>query len=447
MNSEKDQVVATIKEELKGSSDLVIQQLDAKEKKCEFYYISSICNKKKIHDDILTPFFEVEDMKSYKDYLLSLSGMKELNKEDNPVDLLIRGSMVISIEEMLLTMEIKEFVNKNIPETTIETTIQGPQTGFSEDLETNINILRHRYHQPTLVIEDEKVGKKTQLIINIIYDSKEVDLDVLKEFKDKLKGIDKDVVQSAGQLSRLISGKKAILFPTVVISERPDRIAYNLSKGKVIVLMEGTRFALILPSVFYDFMSSMDDLYQAKGISRFLLLLRYLGLAIALLLPAIYVGITAFNPELFRVQLALSIAGSRASVPYPAYIEVLFMLIMMELLTEASIRLPKAIGPTATTVGGLILGQAATEAGLVSNIMIIIVSAVAISNFVIPINEMGFAMRVTKYFLLAMATFTGLIGVIVALIGLIFYLVSLNSFGQPYLGVFLKENMKKGKTG
>nr|WP_269671165.1 spore germination protein [Metabacillus litoralis] len=278
-----------------------------------------------------------------------------------------------------------------------------------------------------------------------MYDNKEVNWDVLKEFKEKLKNIDKDVVQSAGQLSRLISGKKSILFPTVVISERPDRIAYNLSKGKVIVLMEGTRFALILPSVFYDFMSSMDDLYQAKGISRFLLFLRYFGLAVALLLPAIYVGITAFNPELFRVQLALSIAGSRAAVPYPAYIEVLFMLIMMELLTEASIRLPKAIGPTATTVGGLILGQAATEAGLVSNIMIIIVSAVAISNFVIPINEMGFAMRVAKYFFLAMATFTGLIGMIVALIGLIYYLVSLNSFGQPYLGVFLKENMKNKK--
>ncbi|WP_269671093.1 spore germination protein [Metabacillus litoralis] len=160
MNSQKDQVVSTIKNELNGSSDLVVQQLDAKEKKCEFYYISSICNKKKIHDDILTPFFEVEDMRSYKDYLLSLSGMREFKQDDNPVDLLIRGSMIISIEEMLLTMEIKEFVNKNIPETTIETTIQGPQTGFSEDLETNLNILRHRYHQPTLVIEDDKVGKK-----------------------------------------------------------------------------------------------------------------------------------------------------------------------------------------------------------------------------------------------------------------------------------------------
>ena len=241
----------------------------------------------------------------------------------------------------------------------------------------------------------------------------------------------------------MITRHKSFLFPTIVITERPDRIAYNLSKGKVIVMMEGTRFALILPSVFYDFMSSMDDLYLPSWIAKFLVLLRYLGLGTALLLPAMYVGITAYNPELFRVQLALSIAGSRMSVPYPAYIEVFFMLIMMELLTEASIRLPKAIGPTATTVGGLILGQAATEAGLVSNIMIIIVSAVAISNFVIPINEMGFAMRVTKYLLLIVSTFTGLIGVIFGLIGIIYYLVSLNSFGRPYLAFFNGEQFRK----
>jgi len=443
MFKSKQEIINGIKKEFTGSPDLVNQRIEAGGKICELCYLSSICDVEKIHKDLYVPFYEEIENGGYVDYLLSLSGIRKIEDSDNPVELLLKGSVLIFLNNLHLILDVKKILNKAIPDTTIETTIQGPQTGLSEDLETNMNIIRHRYHQSSLAFDDYRVGKKSQMGLKILYDSKEVDEEVLQELYQRLNEIDEDVVQSVSQLSRMITRHKSFLFPTIVITERPDRIAYNLSKGKVIVIMEGTRFALILPSVFYDFMSSMDDLYLPSWVARFLVLLRYLGLGTALLLPAMYVGITAYNPELFRVQLALSIAGSRMSVPYPAYIEVFFMLIMMELLTEASIRLPKAIGPTATTVGGLILGQAATEAGLVSNIMIIIVSAVAISNFVIPINEMGFAMRVTKYLLLIVSTFTGLIGVIVGLIGIIYYLVSLNSFGRPYLAFFNGEQFRK----
>ncbi|WP_226668359.1 spore germination protein [Metabacillus litoralis] len=435
-----------IREKFKNSTDLIFQKLEANNSFCEFCYISSICDKQKIQQDIFIPFFEEENIKDYKSYVKSLSGIKVLKEDDDPFEVLIRGSMLLFFQSEIFILEVKQYVNKTIPDTTIETTIQGPQTGLSEDIETNLNIIRHRYHQVTLIFEDAIIGKKSQTGIKMIYDSKEVDQKILKEVKEKLNSSKVDVIQSAGQLSRLMSIRKTTLFPTILITERPDRIAYNLSKGKIIIILEGTRFALVIPSVFFDFMSSMDDIYQPYWITKFLLVLRYFGLGVSILLPAIYVGMTAYNPELFRVQLALSIAGSRAAVPFPAYIEVLFMLIMMELLTEASLRLPKAIGPTATTVGGLILGQAATEAGLVSNIMIIIVSAVAISNFVIPINEMSFAMRVIKYLLLALATFVGLIGVIVGLLAIIYYLVNLNSFGKPYLQLFLREEIEEFKT-
>ena len=163
--------------------------------------------------------------------------------------------------------------------------------------------------------------------------------------------------------------------------------------------------------------------------------LRYISLFITLVLPSLYIAIVSYNPEIFRVQLTLSIAGSRAAVPYPSYIEVIFMLFMIEALTEASLRLPKFIGSTATTVGGLILGQAAQQAGLVSSIMIIITSAVAIANFVIPINAMSFAMRFVKYVLILFASLFGIIGTTVGLFLVIGYLVNMRSFGEPYLKV------------
>ncbi|WP_311198761.1 spore germination protein [Paenibacillus hexagrammi] len=192
-------------------------------------------------------------------------------------------------------------------------------------------------------------------------------------------------------------------------------------------------------------MASMEDFYQNYWISRFVVILRMLGLFVSTTLASWYVGLVSYNPEVLRVQLSLSIAGSRASVPYPSYVEVFFMLIMTEMLIEASIRLPKSIGSTATTVGGLILGQAATQAGLVSNIMIILIAAVAISNFVIPINMMSFGMRVAKYVLLLFTTMFGLMGLIAAFIGLVAYLASMESYGQPYLKLYFESSRMAAK--
>lgn len=193
-------------------------------------------------------------------------------------------------------------------------------------------------------------------------------------------------------------------------------------------------------------MSSMDDLYLPYWVSKGLQFLRYVSLFLTITLPALYIAVISFNPGFFRVQLTLSIAGSRADVPYPSYIEVIFMLFMTEALTEASIRLPKFIGGTATTVGGLILGQAAEQAGLVSSIMIIVTSAVTISNFVIPISTMSFAVRVVRYPLILLSTLYGLVGLIVGLFWVAGFLVDQRSFGKPYFKIFSGEPSKTFNT-
>jgi hypothetical protein len=218
-------------------------------------------------------------------------------------------------------------------------------------------------------------------------------------------------------------------------------VVFNLAEGKIAVMLDTTGFAILLPVIFNDFFVAMDDKIQLPFIGRFLKLLRVIGVVMTLWLPALYVAFASYNPEFVRVQIALLIAGSRATVPYPSFVEVLIMLIMMEFLTEASLRLPRAIGPTATTVGGLILGQAATEAGLVGNIMIILVSVVAISNFMIPLNMMSFSIRVLKYFFVIAAAMIGLVGVVVCLVGFTMYLCSQRSFGQPYFKMFFIDSL------
>jgi spore germination protein len=230
----------------------------------------------------------------------------------------------------------------------------------------------------------------------------------------------------------------------MTVTERPDRAAFNLAQGKFVLVLDGTPFVLIAPAVFYDFVSAMDDVYQSFVVSRALVILRYIGIFVTMMLPALYVAVVSYNPEVFRVQFALSLAGSRAAVPYPSFIEVFIMLFLIEALLEASLRLPRYIGSTATTVGGLILGQAAQQAGLVSSVMIIVTSAVAISNFLIPITAMSFALRIAKYPLIVLAIMFGLAGIVTGMMAICVYACSLKSFGVPYFRMFIGEPAVSG---
>ncbi|WP_186576078.1 spore germination protein [Aquibacillus kalidii] len=422
-------------EQLGSSSDIICRNIKSANQKATIIYINSLCDEVNLHKEVLKPFYEASPQE-FTNYIKSLPNAKTVKQKEDILTAILQGGAAISLNGEMLIVEFEKVVNNNVGEATVETVIQGPQNALTEDITTNLNQIRHRYPQASLRIKSKKIGRQSQTKTMILYDEKLASPDLIEGIEKSLANVDIAVLSAAGQLHKQLTTQKRTLFPTMMITERPDRIAYNLAEGKAVIVIDGTPFVLITPSVFYDFMSSMEDVYQSFWISRFIVLLRYMGLAISLLLPAFYIGVTAYNPEFFRVQLALGIAGSRAGVPYPAFLEVLFMLLMMELLTEASVRLPKSIGSTATTVGGLILGQAAVEAGLVSNVMIIIVAAVAISNFVIPINAMSFAMRVAKYILLILTIFFGMVGLVMGVIGLVAYLANLSSSGQPYLKLF-----------
>jgi hypothetical protein len=434
-----------IHEELGESTDFVYHELVSDTKEGYMLYIKSLCDESKIQKLIRDPFYEFDDFEKYIAYIYTLpfAGLHKTNQDT--LDQIMKGRAVLFYEKQIYLIDVRLFKNEAISTIDVESSIQGPGNALSENVFVNLNLLRNRYPQPSLRVEESTVGTLSKTKIAMLYDEQFTDPKMLQKVKAALCQIEADVIQAAGELHLYLTKKKKTLFPTMMTTERPDRIVFNLSRGKIVFLVQGTPFALIVPAVFYDFMAAMDDFYVPYWVSRFLIGLRYIGLFMTLTLAAFYVAVTSFNPEVLRVQLALSIAGSRAPVPYPSYVEVLFMLLMMELLTEASLRLPKTIGSTATTVGGLILGQAATQAGLVSNIMIIIVSAVAISNYVIPVISMGYGIRVVKYIILLLTTFFGLMGLLIGIIAIVAYLVSLDSFGQPYLRLFLENPMTDQK--
>ncbi|KGR78082.1 spore germination protein [Ureibacillus manganicus] len=442
-----NETITWLKQELNNTNELAQKTLEIEDKLSFIYYISSLVDVEMIQKVIIKPFFEMPTEDHFEAYLKSLPQQLDFQKQEEILTNLLSGSVLVALKDKFLILNLSKTHVDQVQQVNIEPTIHGSQLGFSEDLTTNINIIRNQYKQSSLTVELSSVGKLNKQKYALLYDKEKVNKTVLKKFRERISSVDKELIQSSSQLISHINNRAKLIsyFPTTLLTERSDRTIYNIAGGKIIVLMEGSTLAIVAPAVFFDFMVSMEDNYHSFWISNFLRALRYVGLLVCILLPGLYVAVTSYSPEILRVELALTIAGSRVGVPYPPYIEVLFMLFFMELLVEASIRLPKAMSATATTVGGLILGTAATEANLTSNIMIIIISAVAISTFVIPINEMSFAVRTVRLALIIFASIFGLAGVVLAAIGFLMYLVNLNSFGEPYLRFY--NYRKKNERG
>ena len=453
-----DSRLLACKEQLKSAEDLVHQVFtrplikDDEENgphytHVEVLYLKTIADENKIMRLFVRPFYEA-DPEQFKAYLEALPIQTPYNDEKQALDQLLNGSVLLIYGERAILYDVRLALDVSIPPAEVESVIQGPQNALSENLLVNINLLRFRYRVPDLAIELHELGRQSHTNVAIVYQKSNLRKHVLDALKQKLDDGSLEALFAAGQLERYFNGKKWTLFPTFMITDRPDRIVYELNRGKVALVIDGSQFVLIAPAYFFDFYSAMDDLYHPTWVRVFFLSMRFTALIVTLITPALYVALTSFNPGVFRAQLTLSIAGSRAAVPFSAFFEVLFMMIIVELILEASIRLPKSISATATTVGGLILGQATTAAGLVSDIMLIVVATVAISSFVVPINSMLYAVRIIRYPILFASAGFGLVGLGVALVGLIFYLASLDSFGEPYFYLpFDKGNVQKTQGG
>ncbi|WP_307200390.1 spore germination protein [Paenibacillus harenae] len=404
-----------------------------------------MCEEKMIADFIFVPFAKRE-----QPYLEQLRTLVEYKVADDVAkwrELLLRGNALIEADGIVYSLYAARIIPNQSPQTQVESAIQGPQLALSEDMSRSLNLIRSMYQSADLSVEEHTIGSVSKTPIMVVFDQRRVDPIILDNVRTKITTIHVEMVNAAGELDKLLIGKRKHLFPTVLITERPDRITKAIAKGKVVILMKNSMFAIILPATFFDFMHAVEDHYEAFWMTRFLFFLRYTSILLTITLPALYISIVSYNPELFRVQLAFSIAGSRSAVPYPSFIEVFIMLFMIETLIEASIRLPLYIGTTATTVSGLILGQAAQQAGLVSSIMIIVTSVVAIADFVIPVSSLSFAVRFLKYPLIIIAIFFGISGVAVGVFVYITYLCNLRSFGKPYFRIFGRLQPTEGDIG
>lgn len=345
------------------------------------------------------------------------------------------AGMMLDDREQWLMIDVKQLEKRPISEPTTQTVIKGSKEAFTESAETNISMIRRRILNEHLRFEKYEIGSETKTTVYLCYIEGGADERIVKQIQERLNGSNMNSLFDSESLESIFRPGRGLLFPIVFNTERPDAICTCLLSRRVALIVNGTPFVVVIPARFSDFFQSPEDQYQWYVLGVTTRLLRYLAFMLSLCLPAFYVAITCYHQELVPTLLLTSIAAQREGIPFPAVIEMFMMEIAFELLREASTRMPRIIGQSISIAGALVLGEAAVQAGIVSDITMIIVALTGIAGFVSPIYSFGANIRLFRYALIVLGSILGLYGVIVGCAFLMIHLARIETFGVPYLSL------------
>lgn len=367
--------------------------------------------------------------------LLTVTEVRQANDINDMFTALSIGDAVLLFDGVAqaLLCDAKGFQTRSIVEPDAEKVLRGPREGFIESLRTNTSLIRRRIRIPHLWIESLTIGELTRTEVAFAYIKGLAREKLVREVRERLKRIKTDSILGSGYLEGFIMDDPLSLFPLVARTERPDRAAAALLEGRVVILVDGSPHVLIVPVELSMELQSPDDYYENSLAGTFIRVLRYLSLLLSLLLPGSYVAIINFHQELLPTGLLLRITATREGVPFPVVVEVLLLDTLFEILREAGVRLPAAIGPAISIVGALILGDAAIRAGLVSPAVVIVIALTAIASFTAPAFSLGISIRILRFVFTIAGGGLGLFGVQFVLLVTVVFLCSLRSFGVPYL--------------
>ncbi|MCX7711452.1 MAG: spore germination protein [Clostridia bacterium] len=341
-------------------------------------------------------------------------------------------ALFIDGAEMCLIISTRGYEKRSVEKPVTENVVMGSQEGFTENLRTNLTLVRKIIKNKNLITEMIKVGKTNQAYIGIMYMNGIVNQEVIKEVKRRLNSIDAAFVAGDGMVGQFIEDSPFMIFPQTLTTERPDRVASFLMEGKVAIISEGAPFAEVVPITFYHLLQTSEDSMVRWQYGSFLRIIRVFGIMVSAFLPAMYVALTLFHQEMIPTELLASIARSKEEVPFPTIVEIILLEISFELIREGGIRIPGVIGQTLGIIGALILGQAAVAAGLVSPILIIIVAVTGLGSFAIPNYPFGLSLRVVRFFFTFMAAILGFYGISLGLFLMACVACNIKSFGVPF---------------
>ncbi|MDA2139097.1 spore germination protein [Bacillus cereus group sp. Bc256] len=442
-----DKNINFIKTLFGDAPDLVIRRIQKENNHTlALMYLSELVDETDINENILKPLLS-ENYKSEMELIIPIGNISKLQYLNGIQESLLEGNATLLLDHSTFAykLQIKGGLNREPSDSKNEISIKGTHQGFVEAATKNIALMRNYLPTTKLNVKLLEIGEEGKTKIFVLFLTEKADPHIAAELQNRLNNIKVNSIVNTGELIKHIEDNPYSPFPQLLLTERPDTAVSHLLEGKFVIVVDHSPNVLIGPTNFLSFFRNIDDCSTRWMIHFILQILRIGAFFLALVLPAIYIALISYNFSLIPVPLFLSVAESRENVPFSAIVEAMIMEITLEMMREAALRLPAPIGQTMGIVGGIIIGQAAVQAGIVSNIMIIIVSVTAIASFTVPNYDMSLAVRYLRFPMMLLATWFGIVGIIIGLMILLAHMLSIRSIGIPYGVSFLPLEIYKLK--
>ena len=410
-------------------------------------YINGMARTERLNDYVLRPLAQTSMLSSapegqlfslLEDGALYAQQVARQTELEQVVSALIDGSCALFCPGWLdvLTIPVATEEKRSVGEPENEPALKGARDSFVESLRTNTSLVRRRLRAPELKVKEHVVGRRSLTPVDVVYLQGIADDEVVKQLEEKLAAIDIDGVQAAGNLEEYLLDTASTPFPLTVFTQRPDRFCQGLLEGRVGLLADGIPLGWLLPATIDQFFKTGQDRAYHWMVVSALNVIRYLCALLTVLLPGLYIALVTFHPEAIPVKLALSIVAAKQEVPFSTIFEVLMMLLAFEVIQEAGLRLPGHIGATVSILGGLVVGNAAVEAHIVSPAVLIAVAIAGVAGYTQPSQDFGNALRLWRFGMAILASVGGLFALGLGCAVLVYHLAGLESFGVPYLAPF-----------
>ena len=445
-----NKIIKTIREKTGNSDDIIVRNIKISTQDIYIIFSEVLCDGRNINDFIVRNISKLvltnNTTNLYSLIFNTISGtnLKETKNIYEAIDYIFKGFSLILVENKFIIVEMRASIDRGINSAESEVSIIGPKDSFNENFNTNLGLIRRRIRTNELYLKTLFIGKNSNTKVGICYMNNIARDELVNNVVTKLEKINIDGIIDSGYIREKLI-KKDSVFPVINITESLDNVSQALLEGKIIIIVDNSPYVMIIPTFFIDFLHTPDDYYQKPINTSFIRIIRLIGFFIAIFLPAYYISVTTHNTSSIPISLLTNFTSQRLTVPFPAFIEALIMIICFEILRESDARIPSKMGTSVSILGGLVIGESAVSAGLVSPIMIIVIAISAISGLIFTSNALTSAIRYYRIFLLILSTFFGIYGIFIGLIFLITKLCSITSFGFPYmapLSPIIKSELK-----
>ncbi|WP_418714697.1 spore germination protein [Blautia hydrogenotrophica] len=445
-----------IRKQCEDCADIIIRPMrlgDERKVECLVVYLEVAVSNMMLEDSVIgkliNHFWEIPPgkMKEFlKDNSLGISDVKELSTLEEAMGAMLAGNAIFFMDgyDRAIKIASKGYPSMGVGQAQTEKVLRGSKEGFTDSVKINSALIRKRLKDTRMKVVERQMGIRSNTMLQLLYVDDLVQEDLLDEIQKRLDEFEIDGIFDSGMVEQLTEEVWYSPFPQFQATERPDRAAMELLEGRVVLLCDNSPMALLLPTTFHSFMTSSEDMYNRFEMVSFIQMLRYLAVMTATLLPGLYLAVIRFHTQILPANLILSFAEARSGVPFSSIVELIFLELSFELIREAGVRMPGSLGSTIGIVGGLIVGQAAVTANLVSPIVVIIVALTALGSLAIPSEEFSAPFRLLKYMFLFAGGYFGLYGIVLGIYLVVSHLAGLLSFQVPYLTPFVKKDDSQG---